>query len=357
MKWLYTFQVNRDVEVEETTSKKNEKDEEVKETTKTKKTRPVKVRIGKPSRRMFDDGELHYGVKLSEGIKAGLLTRAQLAKRYDNDGGVLSDPERERYSEVYLALFEKENQLQRYQLNLEKMSEEEKKDKITDLLVEMADLRRELQEVESAQSALFDQTAENRAKNKTIMWWVLQLAHVEKHADEYKDYHWYNKEVKEGEKPEEPEFEALFSGDSLEEKLQKYDDLEESEDLFWNETIKKLAYFISYWYSGQAESEEDFERIEQFLAENREEDTEGDAEADTKEDTEVVAKESVKEDAKDVEPEKEVIVKPEEKKEEKPKAEKSKVDKPKQEKPKQEKPKVEKSEDKTASSKQENQPA
>ena len=63
------------------------------------------------------------------------------------------------------------------------MSEEEKRDKITNLLVEMSDLRRELQEFEASQSALFDQTAENRAKNKTIMWWVLQLAHIEKHNE------------------------------------------------------------------------------------------------------------------------------------------------------------------------------
>jgi hypothetical protein len=166
MKWLYTFQVNRDVEVEETTAKKNDKGEEIKETKTIKKTRPVKVKIRKPSRRMFDDGELYYGVKLSEGIKAGLLTRAQLAKRYEDDGGSLSDSDKERYSEVYLALFEKENQLQRYQLNLEKMSDEEKKDKISSLLIEMSDLRRELQEFEASQSALFDQTAENRAKKQ-----------------------------------------------------------------------------------------------------------------------------------------------------------------------------------------------
>ena len=323
MKWLYTFQVNRDVEVEETIEKKNDKGEDIKETTKTKKTRPVQVKISKPSRRMFDDGELYYGVKLSEGIKAGLLTRAQLAKRYDNDGGALSDPERERYSEVYLALFEKENQLQRYQLNLEKMSEEEKKDKISDLLVEMAELRRELQEFEASQSALFDQTAENRAKNKTIMWWVLQLAHIEKNNDEYKDYHWYNEEVKEGEKPKEPDFETLFEGKELEEKLEKYDNLEESEDLFWNETIKKLAYFVSYWYTGQAETEEDFQRVEDYLSSSGEEEDETEEE----EKTENVAEEKAPEEKvkkPEQKKEKEVIVKPRETKVEKPKAEKPK---------------------------------
>ncbi|MAH47104.1 hypothetical protein CMI37_14855 [Candidatus Pacearchaeota archaeon] len=319
MKWLYTFQVNRDIEVEETTEKKNDKGEEIKETKTIKKTRPVQVKIRKPSRRMFDDGELYYGVKLSEGIKAGLLTRAQLAKRYEDDGGSLSDSEKERYSEVYLALFEKENQLQRYQLNLEKMSDEEKKDKISALLIEMSDLRRELQEFEASQSALFDQTAENRAKNKTIMWWVLQLANVEKTCGEWKDYHWYNKELKGDEKPEEPDMEALFIGEDLDQKLSKYDELEESEDLFWNETIKKLAYFISYWYSGQAETEEDFQRVEEFLTTQEEDEgegkTEGEAEGETKaedktEDKAESTKDTEEKNPKN-EPKKEVLVKPE----------------------------------------------
>ena len=345
MKWLYTFQVNRDIEIEETIEKKNDKGEDVKETKKVKKTRPVQVKIRKPSRKMFDDGELYYGVKLSEGIKAGLLTRAQLAKRYDNDGGALSDPERERYSEVYLALFEKENQLQRYQRNLEKMSEEEKKDKISELLVEMAELRRELQEFETAQSALFDQTAENRAKNKTIMWWVLQLAHIEKNNDEYKDYHWYNEEIKEGEEPKKPDFQSLFDGKETEEKLEQYDNLEESEDLFWNETIKKLAYFLSYWYTGQAETEEDFKKVEEYLVKEEadEFDEEEAGEAVEEKTPEGVTKK--KEEKPEQKKEKEVILAPE-----KPKAEVKTQ--------KIEKPKVEKTENKQEPSpnKQESQP-
>ena len=120
--WLHTFSVNRDVdytyEVTEK-SKRNGKDIKVKKTE--QKSRPVLVRLKKPGRKLFDEGELYYGVKLSEGIKAGLLTRALLAKRYQNDGGSMSEPEKERYSELYLKLFEKENELQRLQVNLEKL--------------------------------------------------------------------------------------------------------------------------------------------------------------------------------------------------------------------------------------------
>ena len=342
-KWLYTFRVNKEVEHSVESTEKDDKGNEIKVTKTEKKTRPVLVRIKKPGRKLFDEGELYYGVKLSEGIKAGLLTRALLAKRYQNDGGSMSEPEKERYSELYLKLFEKENELQRLQVNLEKISDEEKKDKITDLLVEMSDLRRELQDFETSQSALFDQTAETRAKNKTIMWWVLQLAQVEKKSDEIKDYHWYNKE-KEGATDEEKkalkeeidkmEFLDVFTGESLEDKMNKYDELEDGRDEFWQEGLRKLAYFISYWYSGQADSEEDFQRVEEFLQ------TEESAEALATEKGEAaeedvaeepVAEEPVVEKPVEKEPEKEVIVQPEPEAEEKNKPSQKKYGSPKKE--------------------------
>jgi hypothetical protein len=331
-KWLHTFKVNRAVDFKEESTEKNEKGEDVKVTKVVKKDRPVLVRIRKPGRKLFDEGELYYGVKLSEGIKAGLLTRALLAKRYQNDGGSMSEPEKERYSELYLKLFEKENDLQRLQVNLEKKSEEEKKDKITDLLMEMSDLRRELQDFETAQSSLFDQTAETRAKNKTIMWWVLQLAQVEKKNDEIKDYHWYKKEEKASTDEEKEELEKeieklefvnVFDGEALEDKMDKYDTLEDGDDEFWQESLKKLAYFVSYWYSGQADSEEDFERVEEFLLaegseESSEENTEESFEKESEKEEAAEEEQAEEEEEEAVEETKlkEVLVEPEERSEE-----------------------------------------
>jgi hypothetical protein len=145
------------------------------------------------------------------------------------------------------------------------------------------------------------------------MWWVLQLANVEKSCGEWKEYHWYNKELKDDEKPEEPDVETLFVGEDLDEKLSKYDELEESEDLFWNETIKKLAYFVSYWYSGQAETEEDFQRVEEFLTKEESGDEAEGAEEAKAEETkaeETKAEETKVEEAKANEPKEEVLVKP-----------------------------------------------
>ena len=120
-KWLYRFSVNKEIETEVSEKSKNDKGEEVTVTKKVKTEEPVWFGLRKPGRRLFDEGELFYGVQLSEGIKAGLLTKALLAKRYENDGGFLSDPEKERYANLYVQLFEKENELQKVQLNLEKL--------------------------------------------------------------------------------------------------------------------------------------------------------------------------------------------------------------------------------------------
>jgi hypothetical protein len=50
---------------------------------------------------------------------------------------------------------------------------------LTEALESSAELRQQLTDFEMAQSSLFEQTAENRARNKTILWWTLQLSHLE----------------------------------------------------------------------------------------------------------------------------------------------------------------------------------
>ena len=83
MKWVHKFTVNKEKEVEVTETKTGENGEEI--TTKRKEVQqvPIEFCIRKPNRKTYDEAELFYGVKLSEGIKAGLLTKTQLAKRYD----------------------------------------------------------------------------------------------------------------------------------------------------------------------------------------------------------------------------------------------------------------------------------
>jgi hypothetical protein len=270
--WLYDFPVKKTVEKKETEVVKNDKGEETETTKTTKEEVAVTFKLKKPNRRLYEDADLFYGIKLSEGIKAGLLTKSLLAKRYSNDGGFLSEPEKDKYAQLYISLFEQENELQRVQINLGEDSEEVRNTKIKEITVKMLEFRRDLQEFELAQQSLFDQTAEVRAKNQSIMWWLLSISFFE----------------------EDGKYLPVFGEGDYDDKIAKYDEYEEMDDSFWNEAVKKLAYFVSFWESGQAATREDFNEIAEKLEPKKEEDLS----EDPSEDKETAAKKTTKKTAK-----------------------------------------------------------
>ena len=248
MKKLYKFTIS------ETVTKKVEeksKDKDGNEVTITKDSvevvdRPIFLR--KPTRSMFDEAELYYGVQLSEGIKAGLLTRALLAKRFSNDGGVMSNPDKEEYADLYVRLFENQNAIERASAKKEKDRTDAEKEEMTTLLSDNGVIKREIQEFEMAQASLFDQTAENRARNKTILWWVLNMSYY-------------------GNPEDDSTVKQIFKGENYAEKLASYDLIEEDGSEFEEEVIKKLVYYVSYWYVGQAQTEEEFTEVLKALEE------------------------------------------------------------------------------------------
>ena len=234
MRILNEFKLLKEENVEETETSVNDKGEEVKTTKNVKKPVEKTFVVKKPNRSLYDEAELFYGVKLSEGIKAGLLTRALLAKRFNNDGGILSDGERDKFAGLYMGLFEKQAKLQKLELRDSKeLTSEEAREKEL-LIEELGSAREEIQEFEMAQAALFDQTAENRARNKTILWWVLQLSY-EKVGDDYVE---------------------VFKWKGFEERLAEYDKFEELEDDFLDEMLKKFSYVVSFWFVTKADTKE-----------------------------------------------------------------------------------------------------
>ena len=123
-KWLYSFKINRDIEKKVTEKSKDDEGKEIEVTKTVTETVPIDFFIRKPNRRLYDDAELFYGVKMSEGIKAGLLTRNLLSKRYEDDGGAFSEAEKERYSELYMQIAQRESEYQRMQTNLDNKPQE-----------------------------------------------------------------------------------------------------------------------------------------------------------------------------------------------------------------------------------------
>ena len=265
-KWLHEFIINKEDKTMESHTETNDKGEKITTEKEVVKEIPTYFAIRKPTRKLFDEADLFYSVKLSEGIKAGLLTRTLLEKRFENDGGIFSEGDKDRYFELYRLVFEKENELQQAALNLKNLPEDQKNDKLATLYTELTLVKRDLQEYETLYSSLFEQTAENRAKNATIMWWVLFLGY-------YKN-------------EESQEYVSLFDGNNYDDKISSYDLYEEADDSFWIEAIKKTIYFVSFWYSGNGKTEEDFKQ----------------AEDDTEEESEDQAKEESKAEVEDKKP-------------------------------------------------------
>jgi len=251
MKKLYEFTVTKVEDVIKKETSTNEKGDKVT----TEKAVEEKVKHGfflrKPTRALYDEAELFYGIELSKGIKAGLLTKALLAKRYENDGGSLSDGEIERYGNLYLDFYKRTDDYQRLMIKDEDSLTDADKEEISRLEVELQDTRSTLTQFEMEQQSLYEQTAEVRARNKTILWWILQLSY----GDDGNSY---------------------FPGKTFDERLISYDDKSEEEDIFINTVIQRLTYFVSFWFVGRAATQEEFDTLlrEQGLVEEDETPTE-----------------------------------------------------------------------------------
>jgi len=250
MKRLFQFTLPQTVTKTVEEKSKDKDGNEVTTTREASKEVDQVITLKKPNRVMYDDAELYYGVTLSEGIKAGLLTRALLSKRFSNDGGVMSNEDKEDYADLYLALFNNQTEIERLSGVTAKKRTEQESEKFSSLMKRNGVLKREIQDFELAQASLFEQTAENRARNKTVLWWVLRMAHIQ------------------GSEEDNSEPIPIFSGGSHKERLDSYDGLEELPDPFYEELLKKLVYYVSYWYVGNVQTEEEFKRLLSDLEES-----------------------------------------------------------------------------------------
>jgi len=243
VKYLYESTVEKIVE-EKVTEKRQENGQEI-EVSKTVKTKkPFKIAVLKPDRKKFKEAEIFYAKTLSHYLKEGLLPYSLVSKRYMNDGGPLSDDEkkfintlREKYAEIQEEYFSMPSELTEAQGK-----------RRAEILLEMTDINKILNEIQNNYAELFDNTAESKSKNDTIEWWILNLSCADEDG----------KGVK------------LFYGEEdFSSKMKKLEDNEAKDDPFLNEVIKKLSYFISFWYASKSQlKEEDFKSAEEHYKQN-----------------------------------------------------------------------------------------
>jgi len=242
-KFIYETTVVKYVD-DTVTEKRQENGQEVSVSKNVKVKKPIKIAISKPERRKYKEAVIFYAKKLSSYLKEGLLPYSLVSKRYLNDGGPLSDDEkkiiktlRDRYSAIQNEYFEMPTPL----------SDEHTKRRSA-ILLEMNEINKVLNEVQNSYSVLFDNTAEAKSKNDTIEWWILQLTMIDEDGKGYKPF---------------------YGEGNYEEKLVKLEEIEEKDEEFSNEVVKKSSYFVSFWYStGIQVSQDDFKSAEEHYVKN-----------------------------------------------------------------------------------------
>ena len=239
MKRIYEFTVNKEEVVKEESVEKKKDGSEVTTSKDVKKDIPHKFFLRRPTRAMTDEAELYYGVRLAEGIKAGLLTRALLEKRFENDGGTRSEQDTKKYKAITDKLKKfYEEQTKILDIDEKKRSSSQKK-RLKELEKEVRPARKDLRDLQLEEDSLYEETAESRARNKVILWWMLHLAHAEQDG----------KEVE------------FFGSGDLEGKLKIYDDIDEGEDIFDIVIARKFAYYVSFWFVGRPNTQQEFQEM------------------------------------------------------------------------------------------------
>lgn len=210
---------------------------------KVKKKIPVEIQVRSPNRRELQEADMQHSIEFSKCIKAEVLTKAMLLNKFKDAGGLISERDSKQMLDSTKEIVDKQNELERRSATPEEGRDKEDNDKIEELKKEIVGLKRVLIERESSYLSLFSNTADSKAQNKIILWFIL-------HLTQYKDPS--QKHIS---------FVPLFSGKDFEEKENSLFAIEEAEDKFIMGVYPLVAGIVSYWYfTGKADASE-FERI------------------------------------------------------------------------------------------------
>lgn len=258
MKKLYSFKVSIEEEVVKDVEKKlRRKDKEtgkmktITETTQetVKEEVPVDIIVKHPTRSLLEDGDMFYSVWLNKYIKMGLLTRAMLTKQYLDTGGQFTQENQQEYAELMLEAFNKQTAIGSLSALGEDLNNEQQ-ERLDKYVRELAVIRRSLTDFELLQGSVFEHTADNKARNKAVMWYILNLAYFQKEGDK--------------------EAAPLFNGVDFESRYDDYNLKEDMDDPVMIASLGRLTSVITLWYMSGINNETDLEKLFEQMASEEE---------------------------------------------------------------------------------------
>ncbi len=204
---------------------------------------PVRVILRKPTRMQLEDGDMFYTIWLNKFVKMGLLTRAMLAREHLNVGGSLTDEEKKRYSQLYVKLYEKQQAVQKFSIKTAEERTNDENERLQKAVEDLGIIRKELTDFEAVQASMFDHTADIKARNKAITWYLLHLAYTVEGDDD------------------DAEPIPMFPGSDYDEKYNSYIELDEMNDPVYLKAIDKLSSLTTIWYMSGVSNPEDFDKL------------------------------------------------------------------------------------------------
>lgn len=249
--YSFTFEKKEKIKQTETKVVKNEETGEEEEVSITKEVEdnvPYRLVMKQPTRRQIEEAELEFSVEMSKCVKKGILTKAMLAKKYSDTGGLLPEDDAKALTKMYITYGELSQESERIRLKTNLTEDNEKR--LEEISEQITNLRKDIINVETSYSNLFNHTADVRAENKVIQWYILHLTYVQKN--------------------DEDETAPLFEGLDFEQKLERYYELEEEGGEIYDLIGSKVAALFSFWYySSGAVSHKDFEKLDQDIEEGK----------------------------------------------------------------------------------------
>jgi hypothetical protein len=113
------------------------------------------------------------------------------------------------------------------------------------LLEQIAVLRKQAVDLETAYLSFFNNTADTIAQNIVIRWFCVNMTH---------------KQINGG------QIEPMFKGSTYEDKLDSLSELDENADPLFTKVYTKLITFVSFWYFSKTVSKEDFKKLDEDIA-------------------------------------------------------------------------------------------
>jgi len=248
MKEIYSFSIDVERDVTETVTKKRKnkesgKMEEVSVEETSKKPVPIRVIVKEPNRKDLEEADIEYSIEMSKCIKRGILTKAMLAKKYSDTGGLLTEEDAKVLTRRYSELGDLQNKYTR--LNSKPKKEKSDEKKISDLLGEMASKRRDIVDMETSYSSLFNHTADSKAQSKVILWYLVNLSYYQEN--------------------ESDDILPFFNAEDSIDKIDQYYDIDENGHEVFDLVKDKLSAILSFWYFSANATKEDFDSLNEDI--------------------------------------------------------------------------------------------